>query len=714
MQRKSQWFLMSLLSCIFFLLIGCFLPSPDMTNHVLQGRIMIPDSTSKDISGWIPLANATVTITDSEGIIHTVTTNSDGYYFFPGLAPGENYVITATGHVDDITVILKDIIPLVEEGKSYDAGTADCQSTALALAVEALLSEGLTSEEINLQEIQNTSHFEKLISSVCLALEEYEDVTANPDVLEKIADIVDEIIPEPEPSAPNLSSDASLSDLTINGTTITGFSPIVFIYTLDLPYDTAGVPLVDATVNDSDASKVITQASALTGTENERTATVVVTAEDGVTENTYTVTFSLLGPVNNITQGTYYDTIQEAFNVANTGDIIEASDGTYQESITYPSGKVIILQSKNGASATVIQGTNNLNTITCNGSVNGNTLEGFTVTHENTKTGRGIENNGTLTINNCTICENNNSNSNFGGGIRNDGTLTINDTTICDNITSTNYGGGIYNDGTLMITDSTISGNSISGFGGGGGIYNDNSGSLTISNSTVDGNSAQSISGGYGGGIQNRGILTIEESTVCGNEVTYNGGGIYNQGTLTIDTGSILSDNTADYGGGVFNTDSGTCILEGVSTITYNAVTSYGGGIYNNTSCTVTVAGASMISDNSATGTGGGIYNKGTLNINELSIVSNNRASYGGGICQDSADAETIISSSVIYNNTGASLGGGGIYQGNGTLIVTSSTISSNKLLYGGTGGGIYISAGSATIGGNDEFDTDNFNVPLL
>lgn len=679
MNRKSQWFLFFLLASTLFLLIGCFLPSPNPTPFVLQGRIMIPDSSSKDISGWIPFANASVNLTDSEGNTHTVITDSDGYYFFPELSPGENYIITATGQVDEKEIIIKDIIPLVEEGESYDAGTADCESTTLALVVEALLNQGLIPEEIDLEEIQNNSQFNGMVSAVCLALEAHEDVTSHPDIQDKITDIVDEIIPESEPSAPNPSSDATLSDLTVDGTTITGFSSTVLVYTQELPYDTTDIPTVDATTNDPDASKVITQASDLTGTETERTANVLVTAEDGVTKNTYNVTFTLLGPVHNITQGIHYDTIQEAFSAANTGDIIEASDGTYNESITFPSGKVIILQSKNGESTTIIQGANNSNTITCNGSLNGTILEGFTITHENPNTGRGIDNNGVLAINNCIISGNNNSIS--------------------------NYGGGIYNNGTLTINESTISGNSVIWCGG--GIYNTAAGSLTINGSIISGNAAPT---GYGGGIHNLGTVEISvESTISGNTVLNYGGGIYNQGTLAVDGGSMISMNTADCGGGVYNT--GTFTLEGVSTINSNSVTSYGGGIYNHSGCMSTITGASMISDNSASGPGGGIYNKGTLNINGISVVSTNSSSGGGGIYQDTAESETTISSSIIYSNTAAFAGGGGIYQANGTLIVTSSTISSNELLYGGVGGGIYISAGSSTIGGNNDSDTGHFNT---
>ncbi|MDD5014833.1 MAG: InlB B-repeat-containing protein [Atribacterota bacterium] len=268
-----------------------------------------------------------------------------------------------------------------------------------------------------------------------------------------------------------MSIDATLSALTVStGTLNPAFSSITMSYTVELPHETLEVPTVDVIPADPNATKVITQATNLTGTQIERTATLVVTAEDSTTQKTYTVTFSLLGPVHNTTKDTYYDTIQAALNAATSGDTIEASDGTCEESITFPTGKIIILQSVNGASSTIIQGVNGSTTITCNDSFVGTILEGFTITHESPKTGRGIENGETLVISNCIITDNNNSISNYGGGIyNNDGTLTITSSTISGNTASFvgNSGGIHLVSGTVTIggegTENTICGNTIDG-----------------------------------------------------------------------------------------------------------------------------------------------------------------------------------------------------------------------------------------------------------
>jgi hypothetical protein len=67
-------------------------------------------------------------------------------------------------------------------------------------------------------------------------------------------------------------------------------------------------------------------------------------------------------------------------------------------------------------------------------------------------------------------------------------------------------GGGIDNEGWLSLTDCTIAGNSVNlatfANGGGGGIYNN--GTLTVTESTISGNSVKpTLGAGVGGGIEN-------------------------------------------------------------------------------------------------------------------------------------------------------------------------------------------------------------------
>jgi len=89
------------------------------------------------------------------------------------------------------------------------------------------------------------------------------------------------------------SGDATLSDLTYDGTQVPAFAPATLDYAITLPYGTSAVPVVAATKNFANASVSTTQAVNLTGTAAERTATVVVTAEDAAITKTYTVVFSV-------------------------------------------------------------------------------------------------------------------------------------------------------------------------------------------------------------------------------------------------------------------------------------------------------------------------------------------------------------------------------------------------------------------------------------
>ena len=82
------------------------------------------------------------------------------------------------------------------------------------------------------------------------------------------------------------TTDATLSDLTIDEVTVEGFDPATLTYNITVPQGTVDVPVVDGTTTNPSASKVVTNAAGLPGS-----ATIVVTAADGETEVTYTVNF---------------------------------------------------------------------------------------------------------------------------------------------------------------------------------------------------------------------------------------------------------------------------------------------------------------------------------------------------------------------------------------------------------------------------------------
>ena len=117
---------------------------------------------------------------------------------------------------------------------------------------------------------------------------------------------------------------------------------------------------------------------------------------------------------------------------------------------------------------------------------------------------------------------------------------------------STAFGGGIYNDGTLTLNHCTLSGNSAPGEGG--GIYND--GLLTLNQCTLSGNSTI---GGFGGGILNDvgGILALNQCTLSGNSAGAYGGGIYNDYRAVM-TNTIVGGNSGSLGADIYNDDAST------------------------------------------------------------------------------------------------------------------------------------------------------------
>jgi len=420
-------------------------------------------------------------------------------------------------------------------------------------------------------------------------------------------------------------------------------------------------------------------------------------------------------PVHNLTKNTYYNTIQAALDDADNDNTIEVADGTYDETIDFPSDKKIILQSVNGPSSTIIRGDDRSSTIILDSSLSGTTIEGFTITHAVGLMGYGIFNDSNLTIYNCVVSGNSwysgggiynsgggtltitsstisgNSARYNGGGIRNLGTLTITGASIISDNTAGDLGGGILNRAysTLTITSSTISGNS-AGING-GGILNGPYSTLTITSSTISGNSA---AGHHGGGIYNTAYLTITSSTISGNTARNFGGGICNRSpaSSTI-TASTISGNSAagHQGGGIYNSGGGTLTITS-STISGNTAAIYGGGIYNSDYSTLNIT-SSTISDNSIWTRyycyGGGIYNSGTLTITG-SIISGNYAR------ADSYDAEGVW--------------GGGIYNSGGTLNITASTISGNSAWANcyDAWGGIYLSSSETITIGGDIADDKN------
>jgi hypothetical protein len=360
--------------------------------------------------------------------------------------------------------------------------------------------------------------------------------------------------------------------------------------------------------------------------------------------------------------------IQHYIDLANPGDTITIAPGIFNENLVIDRSLTLI-GAASSESGTVVDGNGlgsviriapDLNVFLSNMLIrNGmGTLDqsGSYVL------GGGIFNEGSLTVDHCTITDNGYTRGNWasgpmthGGGIYSSGDLTgisstisgneanagagiyldnkgispsglkaeITDSKISANIAA-NGGGGIYNNGAhLILTGSEITGNGAHYYGtGGGGIANMNIGVVEMVSGTVSGNSAFD-----GSGVKNYGTFTMKGGSISQNKAysapagiwaTSSGGGVDNSGTFNLEGGSI-SGNYAHSGGGVFNSvNSGTFNLKGgsINNNFYDApdgshwIPYNGGGIYN--SGTLNIEGGS-ISGNTAYNDGGGIYNSGTI-----------------------------------------------------------------------------------------------------
>jgi hypothetical protein len=347
--------------------------------------------------------------------------------------------------------------------------------------------------------------------------------------------------------------------------------------------------------------------------------------------------------------------------------------------------------------------------------------------------GGGIADYGTLTMNNCSVT-NNDAEYTFGGGIAVfsgapfsdllSASLAISDSTISGNTANQNGGGICGVASTITVDNCDVTNNAALIYDGGG--LNNHGGSMTVSRSQVTGNTATDSGGGItnylstsdvpstlvitntdvsgnkglvGSGIGNRGTLSLKNSSVTGNSglttaYQYNiGGGIYNSysGTATLKN-VVITGNKAYYGGGIES--SGPLSLAGCQLSTNSAVWS-GGAIESYTKTTIDHC---EITFNSST------YNSGGLNLGGSTTITNsdisNNAAYGGNPSLPAGSGGGMITSgTTLIRNCNLSSNvagfGGAILFYNGILTVARSTLSNNSALNGGV---LYVSGGSTAL----------------
>ncbi len=130
-----------------------------------------------------------------------------------------------------------------------------------------------------------------------------------------------------------------------------------------------------------------------------------------------------------------------------------------------------------------------------------------------------------------------------GGGIDDEGDLTVTNCTFSGN-TAGDTGGGIFVDGNngaiLAVSGSTFSGNDAGTTGGGGIGYPGIGGMLTVTNCTFSENTAV-----LGGGIYaDDGTLAVQDSTIAGNTASNFCGGLYADFSNATLTNTIVAQNS--------------------------------------------------------------------------------------------------------------------------------------------------------------------------
>jgi len=227
-------------------------------------------------------------------------------------------------------------------------------------------------------------------------------------------------------------------------------------------------------------------------------------------------------------------TIQDAINVANTGDTVLVAPGTYAENINFL-GKAITVKSSGGAKVTIIDG----------GKL------GPVVTFATSETSKSVLNGFTLQNGNSTF------NSQYdGGGVYISGASPTVSNNVIQNNGACNGGGGIAVEfSSARILNNLIKNNSQSGCSGGiggGGIAVGGAGSAYIFGNRIMNNSW----GGNGGGITlfAAGTPTLQNNTISGNSSGGGqGGGIWivNDSDALI-VQNLFYANTASQGGAIY------------------------------------------------------------------------------------------------------------------------------------------------------------------
>ncbi len=404
-----------------------------------------------------------------------------------------------------------------------------------------------------------------------------------------------------------------------------------------------------------------------------------------------------------------YDTIQEALDVAESGDEVLVQPGTYYENLIWPSINGIELVAAGDTSNTFIDG-NSLDrvlTIVSEGEIDASTnIQGFTIQNG-------------VADGDMPDC--------FGGGMLCIGSSpTIMECSFKSN--SARSGGGLFfMESFSHISDCDFSWNSAEEDGA--GLFVNESGVL-LSDCMINNNTASvSLEGGGGGAFSLNSDIEFQGCIIQDNvSIPYYGGGMYciestiqmidcdiSNNIAGIDGGGIVCDenidlslfactihgNEAHYGGGMYIESSDFTTI--VDTHIFENSAYEGGGILCVSSSLIEVINC-HISANQVVGEGGGVYSENSGLDASRSVIIGNTAYDGGGFALNNCDA--VISNCTIFENAANVNGdGGGIYlRGQSNPVITNCAITDNS------GEGLYVTDGSPNVSFNDCFNNSGGN----
>ena len=293
-----------------FIGVGCFqkpLFAPRRTT--IQGQVVNQvinkqDQTVHDQA----LADAVIKIIDPQSgqLIAHATTDQNGYYSISVL-PGGPYVIQA----EKENLRMTKVSPVIRKGETKNIQISDASMTAMALLFQELVKRGQAPDGIDMEAYASHQYFPDLVSSINAAYLSWKDPSKNKTVQNYLSLLLsqptDGNLPNQDKlkttqvasSASKKSVFSSLKLQLNNQSTAYALdfsennSSTETHITITVPYGTDVSNLV-ATFTSSEGSTVTVggkvQVSGVTPNDFSHPVEYVVTAQDGVTKKTYTVT----------------------------------------------------------------------------------------------------------------------------------------------------------------------------------------------------------------------------------------------------------------------------------------------------------------------------------------------------------------------------------------------------------------------------------------